>query len=229
MLNDRQLSTSLSTLFLVLVLGFVAIPVPAFSGSQVGHLLGILGTALMGMTLAYPYRKRIQGKKGKANPLDAHVYYGLVGPVLVVVHSGHAFASLIGNLTFLAMLLVVLSGMVGRHYFKMVNRSVKAQQEELKALESMFEARRREALAVAGEAEDEVAGADEGVFADEASDLRELAQSIAEREYRLRMFNATQRTFSLWATVHIYLTVLLFSLVLIHVYTTIYYGLRWLP
>jgi hypothetical protein len=214
-----------------LVAGGLAIPSHPFSGSLAGHAVGAAGAALMACTLIYPFRKRVLKRKGRKNPLGPHVFFGLAGPALVLLHAGNDPASLIGVLAYLSLLLVVLSGVVGRFLFKKVNRSLKEQRSELAGLRELLERKRREVtpqdLAAFLESEAGPRAAAGGCLS--CRELKEVALSVAEGEHALAVFDRAKRLFTRWTVVHLYLTALLFALVAVHVLVTVYYGLRWLP
>jgi hypothetical protein len=91
-----------------------------------GHLLGVVGVLLMLWAgFAYTWRKRraAPGPSAMRGAMRAHIVAGLVGPYLVILHSGFAFAGVAGAST-LAMVLVVASGLVGRALFTAVPRQV---------------------------------------------------------------------------------------------------------
>lgn len=239
MIDDKQLTAWLATIFVSLAAIFMLFPVPAFGGTGLGHLVGIIGSFLMLLTLIYPYRKRIQKKKGRKNPLNPHIYFGLVGPSLVIAHSGHKLASRIGVFVFTAMLLVVLSGIVGRFLFKKVNRSVKEHKKEIDTLQTLFRQRKaaisREDIQryLAGqplyEENSEEAAEQKGEVAfRKCRELQEIAQSIADEEQEMKAFTQIKTLFTRWILVHIYLSVFLFGMLFVHILSTFYYGFGWL-
>ncbi len=91
---------------------------PAASG-LVGHSLGVLG--FLGMlvgSFGYSWRKS-PARTGPGSLeawMTAHVIAGIVGPYLVLLHTGFAFRGLAG-VAFWAMVLVVASGIVGRYVY----------------------------------------------------------------------------------------------------------------
>jgi hypothetical protein len=92
------------------------LPAPA---GLVGHGLGILGGLLMLVAqTAYTWRKRPErnGPGPTRLWLQIHVVAGLVGPYLVLLHTAFRFRGLAGVFTLL-MLVVVLSGCVGRYAY----------------------------------------------------------------------------------------------------------------
>ncbi|MCA9938109.1 MAG: hypothetical protein KC418_05675 [Anaerolineales bacterium] len=94
-------------------------------GHPFGHWLGIVGTLLMLMTeTLYSLRKRTT-LLNRAGPvrywLSFHIFTGLVGPFLVLMHTGLQFRGLAG-LTFWLTMVVVASGFVGRYLYTALPR-----------------------------------------------------------------------------------------------------------
>lgn len=90
-----------------------------------GHSFGVVGFILMLMTeFLYSQRKRSRSARwGKmATWLQFHIFTGIVGPYLVLLHSSWKFNGLAGVVTLL-MTVVVLSGFVGRYIYTAVPRS----------------------------------------------------------------------------------------------------------
>jgi len=54
-------------------------------------------------------------------------------------------------------------------------------------------------------------------------------RTLAEIEYATRFFDRLKTVFSRWIRIHYAISGLLFALMIVHVMTTVYYGLRWLP
>lgn len=97
---------------------------PGASG-LVGHALGVAGLLLLLFAeVGYSWRKRTSrsGPGSVQRWLQAHVYAGLVGPYLALLHSAFRFRGLAGVLTLL-MGVVVLSGVVGRFAYTRAPRS----------------------------------------------------------------------------------------------------------
>lgn len=98
--------------------------VPAASGF-LGHSLGIVGFTLMLSTeTLYSLRKRaIRRPWGRMSDwLKFHIFTGIVGPYLVLLHSAWEFNGLAG-VVMLMTVIVVLSGFVGRYIYTAVPRT----------------------------------------------------------------------------------------------------------
>ncbi len=126
--NKDFLLALLTILVITLVYGFITFwfrAIPAAS-SLFGHFLGILGFILMLMTeTLYSFRKRSQSARWgtMASWLQFHIFTGLVGPYMVLLHSSWKFNGLAGVTTLLT-LIIVISGFIGRYIFTQIPRSL---------------------------------------------------------------------------------------------------------
>ena len=57
--------------------------------------------------------------------LKWHIYAGIIGPILALIHTGHRFDSLVGIVLTLLMLLVVLSGFIGRYLLAQISTGMR--------------------------------------------------------------------------------------------------------
>ena len=111
-----------TALYLSVVLAWRSVPA---AKEFFGHTLGILGFVLMIMTeTLYSLRKRTRAARwGRmAAWLEFHIFTGLVGPFLVLLHSSWKFNGLAGVVTLL-MIIVVASGFFGRYIYTAVPRT----------------------------------------------------------------------------------------------------------
>jgi hypothetical protein len=96
------------------------------SGNLIGHLLGVVGFVLMIMTeTLYTIRKRSKraARWGTMQSwLQFHIFTGIVGPYLVLLHTAWHFNGLAGAVTFLTVI-VVISGFIGRYIYTSVPRT----------------------------------------------------------------------------------------------------------
>jgi hypothetical protein len=127
---------------------YEAVSTPA-GGHPFGHALGILGALLMVMTeVLYSARKRwrIFTFGRMRHWLSFHIFTGIVGPALVLMHTGLAFRGLAG-LTMLLTVLVVASGFLGRYIYTAVPRTMGGMEVERRSLEAQAAHRQEELLA----------------------------------------------------------------------------------
>lgn len=85
-----------------------------------GYYLGIVGALMMLGLLLYPARKYYKWAQSwgtVAQWFKAHMVLGIVGPALVVIHSGFELHSKNGLVAMVSMLLVVASGIIGRYVY----------------------------------------------------------------------------------------------------------------
>ncbi len=118
--------------------------VPA-SGDLFGHSLGILGFTFMLMTeTLYSLRKRSRNARwGRmAHWLEFHIYTGLVGPYMVLLHTSWKYNGLAG-ITTLLMVVIVGSGFIGRYIYTRVPRTVDGTIIEGRASEAALRKARR--------------------------------------------------------------------------------------
>jgi hypothetical protein len=94
-------------------------------GGSLGRAFGMVGTALMLVMLLYSVRKRSKPLR-KAGPLsvwlDFHIFCGIVGPLLVILHSSFKVHGLVA-LSFWSMIAVALSGILGRYLYLQIPRT----------------------------------------------------------------------------------------------------------
>ncbi len=96
-------------------------------GHPFGHWLGILGTLLMVMTeILYSLRKRTR-LLSWAGPvrhwLSFHIFTGIVGPFMVLMHTGLQFRGLAG-VSLLLTVVVAGSGFIGRYLYTALPRTL---------------------------------------------------------------------------------------------------------
>lgn len=120
-------------------------------GSDLGYNLGLAGGLMMLALLLYPVRKHVHVLR-HAGPLKywfrAHMTGGILGPLLIVLHSRLQLGSLNATVAFSSMCLVVGSGLVGRFVYRRIHHGLYGSRANLKELGADLAAR-FEALAPA--------------------------------------------------------------------------------
>ena len=96
------------------------------AGELFGHSMGIVGFIFMLMTeTLYSLRKRSRSVKwGRMSTwLQLHIFTGLVGPYMVLLHSSWKFNGIAGVTTLLT-IIIVFSGFIGRYIFTRIPRTM---------------------------------------------------------------------------------------------------------
>ena len=112
-----------SLVYLAVVIARRSIP---GAGELFGHLIGVAGFVLMLMTeILYSLRKRSRAARwGRMSAwLKFHIYTGIVGPYLVLLHTSWKFNGLAG-ISMLLTVVIVASGFIGRYIYTAVPRSL---------------------------------------------------------------------------------------------------------
>ena len=105
--------------------------VPA-AGGLFGHGLGVVGFILMLATeTLYSLRKRTRVSRwGRMSIwLQAHIFTGIVGPFMVLLHTSWQFNGLAGA-TLLLTGVIVLSGFIGRYIYTRIPRTASGSEDE---------------------------------------------------------------------------------------------------
>lgn len=92
-----------------------------------GHGLGIIGSLFMLLNFLYSWRKRFEfnEKLGSLKGwLELHMFVGLFGPTLIIYHSVFKFNGLVAAISFFSMVIVVLSGIIGRYIYVQIPHKI---------------------------------------------------------------------------------------------------------
>ena len=108
------------------------------AGGSVGHKLGLAGSSIMVLMLLYSVRKRV-GALRRLGPLgrwlDIHIFLGILGPALVILHSSFKVQGLVA-LSFWSMVIVASSGVLGRYLYLQIPRTRAGEERALAELEA---------------------------------------------------------------------------------------------
>ncbi len=102
-----------------------------------GYLLGIDGAAAMLLILAYSARKRVKALASRGSLQEwyrIHMILGIVGPILIILHSNFQLGSANSSIAMVSMLLVAGSGFVGRYIYLKIHYGLYGSRAELKEL-----------------------------------------------------------------------------------------------
>ena len=227
-------------------LGFLVHRAPRFAGSGLGAVFGIAGALLMLVPLAYTIAKRIPFLNARISPhvslqawLNLHVYTGILGPLLAIIHTGHKYDSWLGISLTAVMLLVVVSGFAVRYLLTYVAHEITDKLALLQTargdLDSAWGSLEHSPAATKVLPEAPVLAAGLASLGIEirpggpAGEVTRIAESVADLEYAVRLHEFFKRWFRRALTLHIVLSVMLYVLLALHIGSGIYFGLRWLP
>lgn len=252
MKQERIIIGSMLILQLILWLGFLVHRSPRFAGSLAGGILAITAALLTIVPpLLYSATKRIPSFKEKITKrisigtlLNWHVYTSIVGAILAILHTGHRFESNLGIWLTAMMMLTVLSGFVGRYFLSYSSIEIKEKQTELNLLATQYnqliseigkQSKSETAYVVSNNlisrAFNSFVGT-HGVVTDSKSLLSQramrLAESIADLEYAIKTHELLKRRTSQWLKIHIITSCAFYLLLILHIWSAIYFGLRYL-
>ena len=249
--RERLVVGGLVVLMLLFWLGFLFHRSPQFAGSFWGGMLAVFGTLLMLVPLAYmivkripPLKRAVMRRVSMPTLLAWHIYAGVVGPILVLIHTGHKFESPLGIALTSITLVVVLSGFAGRYLMRRFSQTIREKSEMLIRLESAYRKTAAELTAhpeqivslrpLAGfwsrlTAEFFLLGGEETNAGLPTAPIRalRLAESMADLEYAIKTHENFKSWFGQWLKLHIVISFILYILLALHVWASIHFGLRW--
>jgi hypothetical protein len=248
--RERFAVSGLVVLMLLLWLGFLFHRDPRFAGSFWGGMLAVVGTLLMLVPLVYLIVKRISPLKKAVTKLVSmqtllvwHIYAGVLGPILVILHTGHKFDSPLGIALTAMTLIVVLSGFAGRYLMNQFRQTIGEKKAMLTRLEESY---RQTAGELASHPEQlaalrplagfwgrlgagllvAVPGVGQSAVSAPVRALQ-LTDSMADLEYAISTHENFKRWFGQWLKWHIVISFILYALLALHVWAGIHFGLRW--
>jgi hypothetical protein len=132
--------TTIAVLMIAAVAGallfeaFLSIGTPSpFAHTRQGHLLGWIGFGVILLVFVYPIKKRMsRNRRWPRGWFQVHMVAGLVGPLLILLHSGAHVHAMVPLLALAAMLVVVVSGIVGQGVHYLALRTLNDQRRQLR-------------------------------------------------------------------------------------------------
>ncbi|GMR21840.1 MAG: hypothetical protein BMS9Abin37_0158 [Acidobacteriota bacterium] len=248
--KDSTVATGLVLLMLILLFGSAFHGSPRFAGSFWGGVLAVVGALLMLFPLVYMVIKRFRWLKRRVTKtismktlLAWHVYAGIVGPILVILHSSHKFESPLGIALTALTVVVVLSGFVGRYLMSRFSKEIREKKAMLRELQGAYSHAQAELAENPAEANlvrpfsglvSRVIGSffltDDVAIATSPTSpatLLRVTESIADVEYAIATHEKVKSWFGKWLKWHIVISFVLYGLMALHVWGAIHFGLRW--
>jgi hypothetical protein len=234
--KNSLLVAGLVAFVLVFPFGYLVHLSARFPGSIAGTILGMMAAVLILLSLAYlpikyvpALRDRVTRRLSMSTLLAIHIYTGVLGPLLALIHSAHKFNSPIGLALVIVILITVLSGYIGRYLLGQIAKALRGREAEL--------AKFRLALGSARDQQIARPSADLGWFGrlfftkdDAATQVgpEEVALALADAEYAVRSERVVHQAFRNSMLVHLAFALALLALLIVHIFAAVYFGLRWL-
>ena len=163
----------------------------------------------------------------------------------MLLHTGHKFESPLGIALTAMTLIVVLSGFVGRYLMNQFSAEIREKKETLSELEAAYRQAASDLARHPDRAQllrpfagffsrlasglfihENVAAKPASPSADVDTMVR-LSESIADVEYAIKTHQTFKTWFGTWLRIHIVISILLYVLLALHVWSAIHFGLRW--
>ena len=106
-----------------------------------GYWLGLTGGVMMLLAFfytAFKYVAKLRTRAMMKHWLTIHIFLGVVGPVLIMVHSTFHLGSLNGGIAFISMILVLVSGIMGRFLYSKTHYGLGGRKARAKDLQIML-------------------------------------------------------------------------------------------
>ena len=212
--SQRELWLALLAMLLISALyGFVVVAwkrIPPAS-DFFGHMIGVIGFCLMLMTeTLYSLRKRSRSARwGRmSNWLSFHIFTGIVGPYMVLLHTSWKFNGLAGAVTLIT-IIVVASGFIGRYIYTSIPRTADGFEVETGAIE-------REITAIQATLQT--------LNNTQLSRIKALRKQQNALRRQMASLASARRLMSLWHTVHIPIGMAFFAAAFVHIAAALYYA-----
>lgn len=247
--QERNIVTTLVCLMLLLWGGFVWHRDPNFPGSFNGSMIGIVAAFFMFWPLFYLIIKRVKPLKtwvtkrvSMPRLLLLHIYAGVVGPILGLLHSAHKFDSFVGITLVFLMLIVVISGFIGRYILSLISSELRDKKALKEKLNSRLEVAKQELRSCVcstptpslSRSHQALVPAITTIYGECSSsrsyerNVLRLIDSLSDVDYSIKIHDTAKLWFKRWLKFHITISLILYVLLVFHISTEIYFGLRWL-
>ena len=104
-----------------------------------GYWLGLVGGVMMLLAMVYGLFKHISALRSfgwMKRWLSLHIFFGIVGPILVLIHSTFRLGSMNAAVALISMLLVFLSGVMGRFLYSKIHYGLGGSKAKLADVQS---------------------------------------------------------------------------------------------
>lgn len=204
----------------------------------IGHGLGILGTFLILLGIStYWIRKRsraIAHWGTLSNWLNFHIFLCTLGTILVLFHTSFKFGGLV-SIGFWSMIVVFLSGVVGRYIYLQIPKSYEGNELSLQEITNMnlrMQNQLFEACGMEYKPETTLLGIIKTFKGKEVSLAKKLKiallfnrQKILSR--KMKNLEKMKQIFRYWHIIHLPFALIMLIIMVIHVGVVVYFGYWW--
>jgi len=109
------------------------------AGDDVGYWMGVAGGVMMLILLVYPMRKYLRFMQNWGAVkwwFWVHMTLGVMGPLLILLHSTYHVGSVNAGVALYSMIIVALSGVIGRFLYTRIHRGLHGERSTLTYLQS---------------------------------------------------------------------------------------------
>jgi hypothetical protein len=107
------------------------------AGDDFGYWIGVVGAVMMLLLFSYPLRKYVRFTHSWGNIKGwflFHMILGVFGPLLILLHSTFRIGSLNAAVALYSMIIVAISGVIGRFLLSRVSRGLYGEKTDLDTL-----------------------------------------------------------------------------------------------
>ncbi len=136
----------------IAVRGYEAAHAALRPSGPIGQSLGMLGALLMLVPFLYMLRKRMRTWTWAGSMkswLEVHLFCGILAPVLITFHTSFKFNGIV-SAAYWSMVVVVLSGFVGRYLYVRIPRTLRGSEMSRAELDAHADELRRQLAATPG-------------------------------------------------------------------------------
>lgn len=187
------------------------------ASGTLGHGYGIIGTIIIAVgVFGYIYAKktlRFEKVVRLKYLLEFHIFLCTIGPILILFHTTFKFGGVV-SVGFWSMVLVVLSGVVGRYIYVQIPRSLDGKDLSIREIEASIQSM----------ADEFTLGSDPKLKKNARKNLRKLKRL----QRQLSQLDKMQRWFSYWHIFHKPFALIMLVIVIVHVAVTLLMGYTWI-